>query len=207
MASLQPRNKLILFISACVSINHRDTSAPGSRGHLSQSEYTSGPSEPSAGACDRQAGLELPLPPRGSHPLCSSTLGPQSLTSQLLCLQAVQCLLRAEVPEAGPQAEAGPSPPRREGIVWGLHFPRGQPVQAQGEPGGWGPPAASLLCQKVPGAAACPGPRVAGGGRGALPGAPGAWPPLPCLLLALLTPPPPRCLRGVRVGRTRLLFS
>lgn len=69
--------------------------------------------------------------------------------------------------------------------------PRGHPVWPQEEPGSWGvggAPAASLLCQKLPGAAACPGPQAAGGG--ALPGPPGAQPLLPCLLLALFTPHP-----------------
>lgn len=53
----------------------------------------------------------------------------------------------------------------------GSVFPGVTQLRPRGEPGGWGPPAASLLCQKVPGAAACPGPRVAGGGD-ALPAPP-----------------------------------
>lgn len=162
--------------------------------------------------------MELPLPPRGSHPLCSSDSGLQSLTSQFISVsrqhserEPACCVPRSPRPALG--QTTGPSPPRREGTVRGLRFPRGHPVRPQGEPrgwgapvaplchqtvpprghpvrpqgepGGWGAPAASLLCQKLPGVAVCPGPQAAG--EGPLPGSPRAQPPLPCLLLALFT--------------------
>lgn len=182
------------FISACVSINHRDTSAPGSRAHLSQSKCVSGPSEASAGACERQAGLELPLPPRGSHPLCSSTSGPQSLTSQLTSVsrqysdcEPACCMLRS------------PRPALRQRHVHHRHagrassgapFSLGSPSSGPG--GSWGLGAACSLSPLSEGARRTCLPWASSGwwGGGALPGAPGAQPPLPCLLLALLTPHP-----------------
>lgn len=60
-----PGNKLIPFVSSCVSINHTDTSAPGSRGHLSQPKCISeAPQARSAGPVAGGVGwgLELPLP-------------------------------------------------------------------------------------------------------------------------------------------------
>ena len=92
MASFQPGNKLIPFIRACGSINHRDTSAPESRAISHSLSMFPDPARPLEGPVTGRRGWSCLSHPEGPPTLQLYLGAAVSDPAACLCLQAVQSL-------------------------------------------------------------------------------------------------------------------
>ena len=147
----------------------------------------------SAGACDGQAGLELPLPPGGSTrsaPLPRGRgLRPRSVSLPPGSAVIVSLPAACRGPQGRPSGRGRSVTTTKGGHRLGAPFSQGSPSSGPG--GAWGLGASCSLSPLSEGARRCCLPWASSGWWGGCPPcAPRAWPPLPCLLLALLTPHP-----------------